>query len=207
MKKLASILCVVAAFVLTYVAWPQEQVDAASRGGKAPNLDISVLSGKPVDLQKSLGKNVTIVEFWATWCTPCRHSATLLSSLQKKYANQGLVVVGISDEDRAIVEAFMKEADFKMNYTVAVDRDHNTTAKYRAAFNVDSIPYAFLVDKSGHIAWHGNPVLPSLEKTLVALFQEDAQSSRNARLGSTRSRSKTRTNPTSWPSSSGSDSK
>lgn len=193
MKKMPSVPCILVVCALTYAAWPQDLARADSLGERAPFLDINVLSGRPVDLQKDRGKYVTIVEFWATWCAPCRYSASQLSSLQKKYADKGLVVVGISDEDEATVESFIKLMAAKMDYTVAVDRDQKTTASYMAAFNVDSIPHAFLVDKSGRIVWHGNPVLPALEDALVALLNRDRKSSPNERSGPTRNWGKTKT--------------
>lgn len=207
MKKMASILSVVAVLVSTYVAFPQERVEAALIGDRAPNLDIKVLAGRPVDLQRNRGRNVTIVEFWATWCAPCRYSASHLSSLQRKYGDKGLVVVGISDEDEALVKSFMKDGGAEMNYTVAVDLDQNTTSNYMAAFNVNSIPHAFLVDRSGHIVWHGNPILPALEETLVSILSQNGKSSSYTQSGHASNGSDTKKGSASRRSNSGSGSK
>lgn len=172
MKRTTGILCIIALLGISYEARPQERARVNSLSDRAPNLDISVVRGNPVDLEKGRGKNVYIIEFWATWCAPCRYTAPHLSALQKKYRHKGLVVVGISEEDKETVGPYLEEMGDKMDYTVAIDRDQKTTARYMAAFNVNSIPHAFIVDRSGRMAWHGNPLLPSMEETLVALLDE-----------------------------------
>ncbi len=152
--------------------WSQSHVPDLSLGDPAPDLDIAIIKGEPIDIDSGKGKNVYMVEFWATWCPSCRASISHLTELQKRYADSGLVVVGISIEEPDEVTAFVKEAGAKMEYTVAVDRGERTTYNYMAPFNEYSIPHAFVIDKSGILVWHGHPSDPTMEKVIVSLVNE-----------------------------------
>lgn len=142
-------------------------LQAAQLGDPAKPLKIaSWVKGKPVDLAALKGKQVAVVEFWATWCPPCRASIPHLTQLQKKFKD--VVIVGISDEDVATVKKFVEKMGDKMDYVVAVDDNDQTGEAYMKAFGIRGIPHAFVVDKSGRIVWHGHP-MGELEKTLEAL--------------------------------------
>ncbi len=137
---------------------------AAELGDAAKPLRISEwVKGKPVDLAGTKGKQIVVVEFWATWCPPCRASIPHLTEMQKKFKD--VVFVGISDEDASTVKKFVAKMGDKMDYTVAVDDDRKTSAAYMEAFGIDGIPHAFIVDKAGRIVWHGHP-MDNLEKSL-----------------------------------------
>ena len=114
----------------------------------------------PVDVTD--GKNTYVVEFWATWCGPCKTSIPHLTELQKKYKDQGLVVVGISNEELEEVKPFVEEQGDNMNYIVAVDKDEETSMSYMQAFGQNGIPCAFIIDKSGQVVWVGHPMLMDL---------------------------------------------
>lgn len=126
-------------------------------GDSAPELEItSWVKNGPVKLSDGKDKNVYVIEFWATWCPPCRASIPHLSKLQEKYKDKGLVVVGISNEDTASVERFVKTQK-DMEYHVGVDTSKDKTySKYMDG--VDGIPHAFIVGKDGKIVWSGHPM-------------------------------------------------
>lgn len=142
---------------------------AAHLGDPAGALEISEwVKGDAVDLEGAKGKRVVVVEFWATWCGPCRVSIPHLTELQKKYASRGVTIVGVSDETSATVKSFVSGLGEKMDYTVAVDRDRRTSEAFMGAYDVNGIPHAFVVDKEGRIAWHGHPMY-GLERVLEQL--------------------------------------
>lgn len=133
--------------------------NAADLGMKAPPLEIAEwVKGTPVDLKAGEGKSVYVVEFWATWCPPCRTSIPHLSEMQKKFKDKGVVFVGISTEQPPKVKPFVQSMGDKMDYTVAVDKAQKTAKAYMGAFDVNTIPHAFVVDKAGKIVWHGHPM-------------------------------------------------
>ena len=108
---------------------------AAELGMDAPPLNISkFVKGDPVVLAKGKGSQVYVVEFWATWCGPCRTSIPHLTELQKKFKSQNVTFIGISDETVDKVKPFVDEMGAKMDYVVAVDDDRKTFANYMEAF-------------------------------------------------------------------------
>ena len=82
---------------------------SADLGDEAKPLQISKwVKGKKVDLAKGKGKKVYVVEFWATWCPPCRTTIPHLTELQKKYKDKGVVFIGVSDEKASVVKKFVE---------------------------------------------------------------------------------------------------
>jgi thiol-disulfide isomerase/thioredoxin len=107
-----------------------------------------------------------IVEFWATWCPPCRASIPHLSEIAKKYQDKGLIVIGQNccerDEADKVVPGFVKQMGSKMTYRVALDSKEGSengkmTESWMSAAGISTIPTAFLVDTGGKISWIGSP--------------------------------------------------
>ncbi|MBQ7590414.1 MAG: redoxin domain-containing protein [Verrucomicrobia bacterium] len=132
-------------------------VPSAKLGEKAKALTISEwVKGSAVDVTD--GKNVYVVEFWATWCGPCRNTIPHLTELQKKYKDQGVVFVGVSSEKAEEVKPFVQEMGDKMDYNVAVDKDDATDKAYMAAYGQNGIPCAFIINKESQVVWVGHPM-------------------------------------------------
>ncbi len=133
-------------------------------GDTAPKLQPAKwVQGQPVkDFQK--GK-AYIVEFWATWCGPCRVSIPHLNEIHNKYKDKGLIVIGQDcwERDDGLVAPFVEKMADKMTYPVALD-DKESDKKgqmaqtWMAAAGRNGIPSAFLVDTKGMIAWIGHPM-------------------------------------------------
>jgi thiol-disulfide isomerase/thioredoxin len=141
----------------------------AKLGDPAAPLTISDwIKGNPVDLSKGRGKSIHVIEFWATWCGPCKVSIPHLTELAKKFKDQDVVFIGVSDEDAATVKPFVARMGDKMSYTVACDPSGKTQEAYMTAYNQNGIPTAFVVDKDGRVVWVGHP-MANLEKTLDKL--------------------------------------
>jgi len=113
-------------------------------GKPAPEFNLPDLDGNKVELSSMKGK-VLILDFWATWCPPCKEEVPHLVRLQSKYRDQGLQIVGLSlDKGGAPdVKPFAEEHD--VNYTMLIATDE--TAK--AYGGVSMIPTTFVVDRSG----------------------------------------------------------
>lgn len=130
-------------------------------GDKAPELNVDFIKGDPVLIGDSAGEHVFVVEFWATWCGPCRYTAPHLSELQAKYRDQGLLVLGISDESKDIVSPYLTEMGNKITYSIALDRARITASRYFQGFGrEETLPTAYVVDGNGRVAWIGNPLNP-----------------------------------------------
>ena len=144
MKSSLSLLATAAIFAAataTSFADPKEWV-----GKELPALAVEYLDAKP----DTKGKP-TIVEFWATWCPPCRASIPHLNALNKKFKEKGLIIVGISDEKKEDVEKFRK--GLPMEYTVAIGG-----AALEKTLGISGIPHAFIVGKDGKVVWEGHPM-------------------------------------------------
>ena len=89
---------------------------------------------------------MVLVNFWATWCPPCRKELPDLEALYARFKGRGLVVLGISDEDVAKVQPFV--AQNKMTYPILLDPGR----KVNALFAVQGIPRTFIYDRSGKLA-------------------------------------------------------
>ena len=141
-------------------------------GETAPGLNIDVLYGEPVKLADGVGKHVYIIEFWATWCGPCKFSMPHLSAIQEKYRDQGLVVIGISDESEEQVRPYIDGFDGPIRHTIAVDRVRTTVSRYMSGYGQEGIPVAFVIDANGRVVWIGNPASPFMEKLVVTLLED-----------------------------------
>lgn len=113
----------------------------------APGWELKNLEGKPVKLSDFKGR-VVVLNFWATWCPPCRREIPDLVSLQQQYSPRGLVVVGIAMDQggAAIVKPFVKKMG--INYPVVMG-DQKTAAAYGG---IEVVPTTFIIDKTGRIA-------------------------------------------------------
>lgn len=132
---------------------------AGEIGDPAPPLQIAEwIKGGPVDLAEGKDKTIYVIEFWATWCPPCKETIPHLSEVAKSFKDKGVVFVGVSAEDPATVKPFVAEMGDRMDYVVAADDARKTSLAYEKAFHVDRIPHAYVIDKTGAICWHGHPM-------------------------------------------------
>jgi thiol-disulfide isomerase/thioredoxin len=163
-------------------------------GDPAPALPVAKwVKGQPVK-QFEKGK-VYVVEFWATWCGPCRQTIPHLTKLAEKYKDK-VTVIGVSVWERADeedpnahiqrVEKFVQEMGDKMNYVVAVDGAEGVIAKtWMEAAGQDGIPTAFVIDQQQRIVWIGHPMDKLdevLEKVLAGNFDWKAEAERQKRV-------------------------
>ncbi len=112
----------------------------------APALSRPDLDGNTVDLSKYEGK-VVLVDFWATWCPPCRRSIPHLIDLHNKYADQGFSVVGVSLDTKPPAEVAKFVSNFGIPYPVVMG-DQQLARQWKLG---NSIPAAYLVDRDGKI--------------------------------------------------------
>lgn len=129
-------------------------------GDKAPKPQLAEILKGDKDFEPFPEGKVTVMEFWATWCGPCRAGMPHISELQAKYADKGLTIIGVSREEPKVVKDFLAkpEWDKKTSYTMALDDDSKTNNAYMKAANRNGIPCAFVVDQEGRVAWIGHPM-------------------------------------------------
>ena len=108
------------------------------------NFTLDDLSGKPWTLKDLKGK-VVLLNFWATWCPPCRKEMPDLESLYKRFGPQGFVILGVSDEDAPVVQKFIAQQG--ITYPVLLDPGR----KVNTLFQIEGIPKSFVYDREGKI--------------------------------------------------------
>ena len=137
---------IISAFLSLAALLAGNSSSAAESKTPAPNWQLSDVDGKPVKLSDFKGK-VIILDFWATWCPPCRAEIPGFVAIQKKYADKGLTVVGVSVDQQgaSVVKPFMQQ--LKMNYPVVL-----ANAKMIGDYgDIGSIPTTFIIDRQGNI--------------------------------------------------------
>jgi thiol-disulfide isomerase/thioredoxin len=147
----------------------------------APLKGLQWIKGGPVEMKKG---SVYVVEFWATWCPPCRTSIPHLTELQHQFKDKGVTIIGVSNEAADVVKPFVEEETAgKMDYTVAIDPERQVSKGYMEAFGVGGIPHAFIVGKDGNLLWHGHPMAGMdgvLEAVVTGQFDHVAYAKKKA---------------------------
>lgn len=160
-------------------------------GSDAPPLDVEHWvqngKGKFKPVTKFQAGKVYIVEFWATWCGPCVQSMPHLASLQTEYADKGVQLISISDEDLETVEKFLEREvrgaknddpdakpqtyrDVTSAYCLTTDPDQSSNHDYMEAAQQNGIPTAFIVGKDSKIEWIGHPM--EMEEPIKAIVAD-----------------------------------
>lgn len=121
-----------------------EKLEADDQARRDADFTLPDLEGKKWTL-KSLAGRVVLVNFWATWCPPCRKEIPDLDTLYKRFQSQGLVILAISDEDAAKVKPFVTQQAF--TYPVLLDAG----GMVGKLFRVEGIPKTFVYDRKGKL--------------------------------------------------------
>jgi peroxiredoxin len=143
------------------------ELDREEEQRRHANFTLTDLDGKEWTLRGLLGK-VVLVNFWATWCPPCRKEIPDLKSLYDRFKSQGLVVLAISDEDSSELRRFVAEE--KLGFPVLTDHGQ----KVKEAFHVDGIPASFIYDRTGQLVVQAM-VGPTMQGFLEILRQAGLQ--------------------------------
>jgi peroxiredoxin len=164
--------------LLSGIAWqplrsqavsPQAAEAVCSADAKAANLGFTLkdVHGKPVALSDYKGK-VVVLDFWATWCPPCRKEIPGFIELYDSYRSRGLAVIGVSmDDSTSDVKRFAKR--FKMNYPILLGAGRDDLEH---AFGPLSLPTAFVIARDGRICAKHDGLTPKeqFEREIDSLF-------------------------------------
>ncbi len=146
-------LLVLAAFILVVgytvgnsLFSPDKDVTSSALVGQpAPDFSLYSLDGQVVSVADYIGKPV-MINFWASWCEPCRNEMPLLDKKAQQYAAQGLTVLAVNlGESEKTVEGFRDEYD--LSFPILLDNDDKVSAQYA----IEPIPSTFFIDRNGFV--------------------------------------------------------
>lgn len=116
---------------------------------KAPQIIDKDLEGSDVNLEKMNGK-VVLLDFWASWCVPCRKEMPFLMELYKEYNSKGFEIVTVNiDSKRENIDKFFESVKFNPKFTIIHDPD----SKYPEIYNLNAMPTSLLISKNGIIKY------------------------------------------------------
>lgn len=145
--KRNAITITVFTFLLGFVAYQKLPVYLANQRAleKPPaSFEARSLSGQKFRLEDLKGKFV-VLSFWATWCMPCRAEIPILNSVFDELHDEGLVILGITAEEEAVVQEFLK--DRPVSYPVILDEMGTITHRYR----IQAFPTLVFIDREGNL--------------------------------------------------------
>jgi peroxiredoxin len=148
----AAIICV---FLTGCSSAPQTAVAASGKGGsgksdgrtEAPDFALQDANGATVHLSDYKGK-VVLLDFWATWCAPCKVEIPWFMEFEQQYKDRGFAVLGVSMDDGGWADVKKYIEKEKINYRILLGNDE-VGGKYGG---VDSLPTTFLIDRDGRVA-------------------------------------------------------
>jgi thiol-disulfide isomerase/thioredoxin len=118
---------------------------AGDGSGPAPNFSLASLSGNPVALNQLRGQ-VVMINFWATWCGPCRQEMPLLEQMYRKYKPMGFTLVGVNVEpDSSGASTWLKETP--VSFPILFYRENQVSKLY----NVSGMPSSVFIDRKGNV--------------------------------------------------------
>ncbi len=136
-----------AALAFSLIATPTGAVHRVQIGKPAPDFSLPALGGKKISLAGFKGKAV-FLNFWATWCPPCKEEMPSMEKVYREQKGRGLEILAISiDKGGKEVEGFQKE--FGLSFPILLDPDNLVAALYELAF----VPTTYLIDRAGNVVF------------------------------------------------------
>lgn len=171
-SNLAAIAILILAGSIALFAWAwtndQGETESGDRvrvGQEAPDFTLADLDGNEIALSDHRG-DVVLINFWATWCPPCRVEMPDMEAVYRQHSNEGFEILGVDQREPAdLVEDYVTERGF--SWLFLLDEDFDVSREYSAT----SIPRSILVDRDGTVAyiWTGTLTRTQLEQQIAEL--------------------------------------
>jgi thiol-disulfide isomerase/thioredoxin len=159
---LAAIAAAGSSAFLSPAATATQSDDKLKVGSDAPSIDgLELVQGSLADKPQ-----VRVVEFWATWCGPCKASIPHINDMHRSLRRRGLEIIGVSDEKPEVVANFLRMQGERMSYIVAIDPEKKLKERFMGAAGKSGIPCAFVIGPSGKIAFIGHPMDEEFDKAV-----------------------------------------
>ncbi|EAT14810.1 peroxiredoxin [Desulfuromonas acetoxidans] len=130
------------------------------------------VQGKEAATKALNNPQLTVVEFFSTWCSGCTAFAPHLSRINNQFSDQGVTVIALSDEDKDTLTAFTSQFEGGLSYAIGIDQNNTLYKTFMEPLGENTIPYSFILNNQGEIIWHGHPA-DGLEVTLQAVIDNN----------------------------------
>lgn len=128
---------------------PGEQAEAPAAESSLPDFVLDTLDGGEVALSDHLGKDVILLDFWATFCDPCLVAMPHLNALYEKYEDEGLVILGVNvDGPQSVARVRSEVRKLNVKFPILLDRETEVLALYNPK---SSAPFSVLIDRGGNV--------------------------------------------------------
>ncbi|MCH7911285.1 MAG: redoxin domain-containing protein [Candidatus Hydrogenedentes bacterium] len=132
-------------------------------GKPAPPFSLELLDGGTFDLAEAKGNEIVMLDFWATWCGPCRQAMPILEKVSRKFHEQGVRLYAVNlQEDSSDIRQYLKSE--KLDLTVLLDKEASVAAQYKA----EAIPQTVIIGKDGTVQVVHVGISPDLEAQVTA---------------------------------------
>ncbi len=170
---LAGIVWTVFSRVPSAIGAPLSSSPSPREGFLAPDFTLDTLQGEKVTLSHLRGK-IVVVNFWATWCLPCRKETPALEKAYEQYEDSGIVILGVNltnQDSVSDVESFVQE--FKLTYPILLDRDGSVSNLYQ----IEGLPTTFFINREGIIRTVivGGPMSETFIRSKMETLLKEAQ--------------------------------
>lgn len=134
------------------------QAAASQLSGKAPNFTLKSSTGKNLKLSEFRGQ-VVMINFWASWCAPCRQEMPLLEAMYRKYKSLGFVLLGVNVEQDSSKAATLLKS-IKVSFPILYDNKNKVSKQYKVA----AMPTTVIIDRDGNMRYLHKGYKPGYEK-------------------------------------------
>jgi len=150
-------------YTLLILILPGLAFSQVGAGNKAPEIQAeSWINSEPISLSDLEGK-VAVVEFWATWCGPCRQTIPHLNDLYSQYQQVTFISLTNEDREKSNIDSFVEE--MQMQYPIG------TGSNSFREYGVRGIPHAYVIGKDGTVVWKGHPLSDNFEQAIHKALQ------------------------------------
>lgn len=146
--------------IISFLCLATVLLSDSSLGTAAPNLSLKLLDGKEIELYDLLENGPVLVDFWATWCAPCKKEMVFLDRFHQKYSEYGFNVLAIStDSPKSISKVKIYIRTKKFTFIVGLDPNQQVAQKMNAIL----LPTSILINKNREIVWFHQGYIPGDE--------------------------------------------
>ncbi len=158
MKQSVFKLLIATALLLT-ISVPPSHASSQQISGKAPNFTLKSRSGKNIKLSELRGQ-VVMINFWASWCAPCRQEMPLLEKIYKKYKRLGFTLLGVNvEQNTRAAKNWLKNVN--VSFPVLFDSSNKTSKLYK----VSAMPTTVIIDRNGNMRYLHKGYKPGYEQS------------------------------------------